>query len=214
MTIRILIVDDHAVVRQGLRQVLDIQPEVEVIGEASDGEMGVQMARIHEPDVVLMDLIMPGSIDGVAAIAQINDLNLPTRVIALTSSLEDQLVTRALQAGAQGYLLKSSRVRDVVEAIQRVAEGQTALDPAAAQVLMQQTRLHDPLNSLTDREREVFDAMAQGSSNPEIASALGISEVTVRTHIASLLDKLSLRDRTQVVIYALKRGLIHVDDLP
>lgn len=211
--INILIVDDHAVVRQGLRQLINAQPDIEVIGEAADGEMAVQMTRTLKPDVVLMDLLMPG-MDGVEATAQIAALNLGVRVLALTSSLEDQLVKRALQAGAQGYLLKASRVNDVVDAIKRVAAGQSVLDPAAAQVLMQQTRTHDPLETLTVRERDVFDMLALGKTNNEISDALSIGEVTVRTHIASLLDKLSLRDRTQVVIYALKRGLIHVDDLP
>lgn len=211
--INILIVDDHAVVRQGLRQLINAQPDIEVIGEADDGEMAVQMTRTLKPDVVLMDLLMPG-MDGVEATAQIAALNLGVRVLALTSSLEDQLVKRALQAGAQGYLLKASRVNDVVDAIKRVAAGQSVLDPAAAQVLMQQTRTHDPLETLTVRERDVFDMLALGKTNNEISDALSIGEVTVRTHIASLLDKLSLRDRTQVVIYALKRGLIHVDDLP
>lgn len=211
--INVLIVDDHAVVRQGLRQLIDAQPDIEVIGEAADGEMAVQMTRTLKPDVVLMDLLMPG-MDGIEATAQITALNMNVRVLALTSSLEDQLVKQALQAGAQGYLLKASRVNDVVDAIKRVAEGQSVLDPAAAQVLMQQTRTHDPLDALTTRERDVFDMMALGKTNAEISESLTISEVTVRTHIASVLDKLSLRDRTQVVIYALKRGLIHVDDLP
>lgn len=211
--INVLIVDDHAVVRQGLRQLIDAQPDIEVIGEAADGEMAVQMTRSLKPDVVLMDLLMPG-MDGVEATAQIIALNMNVRVLALTSSLEDQLVKQVLQAGAQGYLLKASRVNDVVDAIKRVAEGQSVLDPAAAQVLMQQTRTHDPLEALTTRERDVFDMMALGKTNAEISESLTISEVTVRTHIASVLDKLSLRDRTQVVIYALKRGLIHVDDLP
>lgn len=211
--INVLIVDDHAVVRQGLRQLIDAQPDIEVVGEAADGEMAVQMVRTLKPDVVLMDLLMPG-MDGVEATTQITALNLGVRVLALTSSLEDQLVKQALQAGAQGYLLKASRVNDVVDAIKRVAAGQSVLDPAAAQVLMQQTRTHDPLETLTARERDVFDMLALGRTNNEISDSLSISEVTVRTHIASLLDKLSLRDRTQVVIYALKRGLIHVDDLP
>lgn len=213
MTIQLLIVDDHAVVRQGLRQVLDVHPDIDVIGEAADAEMAIQLARSLQPDVILMDLLMPG-MNGVEAIAKITELGLPSRCVALTSSIEDQLIKQALQAGAQGYILKSSRVNDVIQAIQRVYEGQHALDPAAAQVLVQQTRTHDPLESLTTRERDVFNQVARGRTNAEIAHMLNISEITVRTHIANMLDKLSLRDRTQVVIYALKRGLIHVDDLP
>ncbi len=211
--IKVLIVDDHAVVRQGLHQLIDPQPDIEVVGEADDGASAVQMARSLSPDVILMDLLMPG-MDGVTAIHEITALNLQTGIIALTSSLEDELVRQALQAGANGYLLKASRVSDVIDAIKRVARGETALDPAAAQVLMRQTRAHDPLDELTVREREVFDELIYARSNAEIAGNLHISEVTVRTHIASLLDKLSLRDRTQVVIYALKRGLVRVEDLP
>jgi two-component system, NarL family, response regulator LiaR len=211
--ISVLIVDDHAIVRQGLRQLLDAQPDITVVGEAADAQMGVQMARTLDPDVILMDLIMP-EVGGVEAIRQIINLGLRSRAIALTSSLDDHLVKEALQAGASGYLLKSSRVTDVVQAIKRVARGQSVLDPEAAAVLMQQTRMHDPLNTLTSRERDVFDQLARGSSNNEIASNLNISEITVRTHIANLLEKLSLRDRTQVVIYAIKRGLVQIDDLP
>ena len=211
--ISVLIVDDHAIVRQGLRQLLDAQPDIEVLGEAADVPMGVQLARTLEPDVILMDLIMP-EIGGVEAIRQITELRLRSRAIALTSSLDDHLIKEALQAGAYGYLLKSSRVNDVVQAIKRVAQGQSVLDPEAASVLMQQTRMHDPLDTLTARERNVFDQLARGSSNNEIAKSLNISEITVRTHIANLLEKLSLRDRTQVVIYAIKRGLVQIDDLP
>lgn len=213
MTINVLIVDDHAVVRQGLRQLIDAQPDITVVAEAADGETAVAMVRQYQPDVVLMDLLMPG-MGGVEAIAAIHNLGLNTGLIALTSSLDEGLVTAALRAGAQGYLLKASRVNDVVDAIKRVARGESALDPAAAQVLMQQTRTHDPLDELTAREHDVFDLMARGKTNADIADCLTISEVTVRTHIANVLDKLSLRDRTQVVIYALKRGLIRVDDLP
>ncbi|MBX3080943.1 MAG: response regulator transcription factor [Anaerolineae bacterium] len=212
MTIRVLIVDDHAVVRQGLRLLLDAQPNIDVVGESPDGEMAIQMARALKPDVILMDLLMPG-MSGVEAIRQLHTLNLPSRVLVLSSSLEDQLVKQALQAGARGYILKASRSSELVEAIERVAKGQSMLDPAAAQVLMQQVQSNDPLESLTAREREVFNGMARGWNNAEIANALNVSEATVRTHVASILDKLTLRDRTQVTIYALKRGLIRLEDL-
>jgi two-component system, NarL family, response regulator LiaR len=212
MTIRVLIVDDHAVVRQGLRLLLDAQANIDVIGEAPDGDMAIQMARTLKPDVILMDLLMPG-MSGVDAIRQLQTFNLPSRVLVLSSSLEDQLVKQALQAGARGYILKASRSSELVQAIERVAGGQSSLDPAAAQVLMQQVQSHDPLETLTAREREVFDGMARGWNNTEIANALSVSEATVRTHVASILDKLTLRDRTQVTIYALKRGLIRLEDL-
>lgn len=213
MTIRVLIVDDHAVVRQGLRLLLDSQPEIEVVGEAADGEMAIQIARELKPDVILMDLLMPG-MSGIEAIHHLTDLSIASNVLVLTSSLEDQLVKQALQAGARGYVLKASRASELIQAIERVAQGLNTLDPAAAQVLMQQVRTHDPLETLTARERDVFDAMARGLNNAEIAARLDVSEATVRTHIASVLDKLMLRDRTQVTIYALKRGLIRLDDLP
>jgi NarL family two-component system response regulator LiaR len=215
MPIRVLIVDDHAVVRQSLRQVLDALPELEIIGEAADGAMAVQLAQSLQPppDVILLDLLMPG-MSGIEVIQRIIELKLPCRLLALSSSLEDQIVTEALRAGAHGYILKSSRVTEVVDAIQRVAAGESALDPAITRLLIHQTRHTDPLEALTTRERETFDQLARGKSNSEIADALNISEITVRTHIAAILDKLTLRDRTQVVIYALKRGLVRIDDLP
>jgi DNA-binding NarL/FixJ family response regulator len=197
MTIQVLIVDDHAIVRQGLRLLLDAQPEINVVGEAPDAAMAVQMARTLKPDVILMDLLMPG-MDGIEATRQIIALKLPSRVLVLSSSLEDQLVKQALQAGARGYILKASRSAELVQAIEKVAQGLSMLDPAA---------------SLTGREREVFDEMARGLNNAEIANTLSVSEATVRTHVASILDKLTLRDRTQVTIYALKRGLIRLEDL-
>lgn len=211
--IKIMIVDDHAVVRQGLRQLIDAQPDIEVVAESADGEMAVQTARSITLDVILMDLLMP-VMDGITAIKKIREAGVQCGIIALTSSMDEQLIKDALQSGAQGYLLKASRVNDVIDAIKKVANGQNALDPAALQVIMQQSFKHEPIDTLTTREREVFDLMAHGKTNPEIANTLSISEITVRTHIASVLEKLQLRDRTQVVIYALKKGLVRVDDLP
>ena len=211
MTIRVLIVDDHAVVRQGLRLLLDAQPGVEVVGEAADGEMAVQMTHSLKPDVVLMDLIMPG-MSGIEAIRRLQGQE--SRILVLTSSLEDRLVKDALQAGAHGYILKTSRAADMLQAIERVAQGMSVLDPAATQIVMQQVRGNDPLDALTGRERDVFDLLARGHNNVEMAEKLNVSEATIRTHIASVLDKLTLRDRTQVMIYALKRGLVRPDELP
>ena len=213
MTIHVLIVDDHAVVRQGLRLLLEAQPDILVVGEAVDGQSAIDRARELQPDVILMDLIMTG-MGGIEAIQRLRQLHLDSKVLVLTSSLEDQMVKQALQAGAHGYALKASRAADLIQAIQRVAQGLTTLDPAAAQVLMQQVQHSDLLETLTAREREVFDLLAKGFDNAHIASELVVSEATVRTHIASVLEKLELRDRTQVIIYALKRGLIHLDELP
>src|SRR5262245_36715977 len=161
MTIRILIVDDHAVVRQGLRLLLEAQPDITVIGEAVDGQSAIQRAREMHPDVILMDLIM-GGMSGIEAIRQIRDMHLDSKVLVLTSSLEDQMVKQALQAGAHGYALKASRATELVQAIQRVAQGLTTLDPAAAQVLMQQVQRTDLLETLTARERDVFNLLAKG----------------------------------------------------
>ena len=211
--IRVMIVDDHAVVRQGLRVLLESQANIEVAGEASDGVMAVQMAQKLLPDVILMDLIMPGG-SGIEAIQQLQKLSIPSRVLVLSSSFEDLLVKQALQAGAQGYVLKASRTTELIQAIERIAEGQNVLDPAAAQIIMKQVHGHDPLEALTARERETFDMLALGLNSAEIAARLSVSEATIRTHTASVLDKLSLRDKTQVMVYALKRGLIRLEDLP
>lgn len=213
MPIDVLIVDDHAVVRQGLRLLLEAQPNIRVVGEAADGETAVQRVRDLRPDVVLMDLIMPG-MNGIEAIRRLKELPVESEVLVLSSSLEDHLVKQALQAGARGYVLKVSRSADLVQAIERVAQGLSTLDPAATQIVLQQVRRQDPLETLTPREREIFEALARGLSNPEIAQQFTVSEATVRTHIANVLDKLGLRDRTQVTIYALKRGLLRIDDLP
>lgn len=213
MAIRVLIVDDHAVVRQGLRLLLDAQAGIEVVGEAADGAMAVQLARSLKPDVVLMDLIMPG-MSGIEATRQVLGLADAPAVLVLTSSLEDRLIKDALQAGATGYILKTSRAAEMLDALERVARGLSVLDPAVTQIVMQQVRGEDPLDALTAREREVFDLLARGQNNAEIAEHLNVSEATVRTHIASVLDKLTLRDRTQVMIYALKRGFVRPDELP
>ena len=211
--IRVMIVDDHAVVRQGLRVLLESQANIEVAGEASDGVMAVQMAQKLLPDVILMDLIMPGG-SGIEAIQQLQKLSIPSRVLVLSSSFEDLLVKQALQAGAQGYVLKASRTTELIQAIERIAEGQNVLDPAAAQIIMKQVHGHDPLEALTARERETFDMLALGLNSAEIAARLSVSEATIRTHTASVLDKLSLSDKTQVIVYELKRGLIRLEDLP
>lgn len=212
-TLKVLIVEDHAIVRQGLRVLLSSQPQIQVVGEAADGELAVQMGQQLQPDVILMDLLMPG-MGGIEAIQRLAELKNPARILVLTSSLEDHLVKRALQAGAHGYVLKAIRSAELVQAIERVAEGQNVLDPAATHILLQQMQTSDPLQTLTAREREVFDLLARGLNNGEISTKLSVGEATVRTHIASVLDKLTLRDRTQVTIYALKRGLIQVEDLP
>jgi DNA-binding NarL/FixJ family response regulator len=212
MTISILIIDDHAVVRQGLRLLLEARPEIEVIGEAADGHMALQLARTSAPDVILLDLLMP-DMNGLQVLEKIKEHGLSSRVLILTSSIEDHLVQQALAGGADGYILKTTRSSELVAAINRVAQGKGALDPAAAQAVMRQTRGQDPLLTLTQREREVFDHLARGRNAPEIANLLTVSEATIRTHIASILEKLTLRDRVQVMAYAIKRGIVQTEDL-
>lgn len=213
MTITVLIVDDHAVVRQGLQALLASRPEVQVVGEAADGAQALQLAQALRPDIMLLDLLMP-EMDGVAVLQQVRQLGLPSKILILSSSLDDERVLAAVRAGADGYILKASRVGELVQAIVRVAQGQRVLDPAVTQVLVDHLHGADPLTSLSAREREVFDLLARGRSNGEIAAALRVGEATVRTHVANVLDKLGLRDRTQIMIYALKRGLIRVENLP
>jgi DNA-binding NarL/FixJ family response regulator len=213
MSISVLIVDDHAVVRQGLRALLESRPEVTVAGEAADGQSALEQARALRPDVVLLDLLLPDR-SGVEVTERLRAEGLPCKVLILTSSLEDRLVAAAVRAGADGYLLKATRVADLVQAISEVAAGKRVLDPAATQALFAQMRQADPLAELSGREREVFAALARGRANAEIAAALQIGEATVRTHVANVLDKLQLRDRTQVIIFALKHGLVRPEDMP
>lgn len=213
MGISVLIVDDHAVVRQGLQALLANRPEVQIVGEAADGAQALELAQALRPDVILLDLLMP-KMDGVAVLQQVRQLGLPSKVLILSSALDDERVLAAVRAGADGYILKASRVGELVQAIVRVAEGQRVLDPAVTQVLVGHLHEADPLTRLSAREREVFELLARGRSNSEIAATLHVGEATIRTHVASVLDKLGLRDRTQIMIYALKRGVIRIENLP
>ncbi len=212
--IRVLIVDDHQVVRQGLQTFLELHDDIAVVGEAADGSAAVEMIRQLEPDVVLMDLVMPG-LDGIAATRQAVESSTRTRVIALTSFAEDDKVFPAIEAGASSYLLKDVSPDALVEAIRAVHRGEARLHPDIARKLMQATRVaHQAggeapalVGDLTDREREVIRLVARGCNNHEIARELVISEKTVKTHISHVLGKLNLEDRTQLAIYAIKKGL-------
>lgn len=214
--IKVLIVDDHQVVRQGLRTFLELQPDIIVVGEAGDGQSAVEMVRQLQPDVVLMDLVMP-RLDGVSATRQVKALESGVKVIALTSFTEDDKVFPAIQAGASSYLLKDVSPDDLVEAIRAVHGGEARLHPDIARKLMEQVaQQSSPIRQgvpeeLTGRELEVVQLVAQGRNNHEIAQALVISEKTVKTHISNVLGKLHLDDRTQLAIYAIKHGLVDLD---
>jgi NarL family two-component system response regulator LiaR len=211
--IRVLIVDDHQVVRQGLRTFLELQEDMLVVGEAADGMEAIEMVRQLEPDIVLMDLVMP-RLDGISATRKIKSLDLPVKVIALTSFTEDDKVFPAIQAGASSYLLKDVSPDELVEAIRGVQRGEARLHPDIARKLMEQVASqagspHEThVGEVTERERDVIRLVAQGCSNQEIARELVISEKTVKTHISNILSKLQLKDRTQLAIYAIKAGLV------
>ncbi|HEY3290618.1 MAG TPA: response regulator transcription factor [Anaerolineae bacterium] len=212
MPIRILIVDDHSVVRQGLRMFLSLDPELEVIGEAQDGAEGVARARELQPDVVLMDLLMP-VMDGITAIGRIRSEMPDVEVLALTSVLEDASVVGAVRAGAIGYLLKDTQADELRRAIKAAAAGQVQLSPKAAARLMREVRAPESPEALTDRETEVLRLLAGGQSNKEIAHSLNIGEKTVKTHVSNVLGKLGVQSRTQAALYAVRIGLVPTDQL-
>lgn len=207
MPVRVLIADDHSVVRQGLRMFLKLDPELEVVGEAADGAEAIKMARALTPDVVLMDLLMPGT-DGITATQRIRAEVPQTEVLALTSVLEDASVVGAVQAGAIGYLLKDTQAEQLCKAIKAAAKGQVQLAPEAAARLVREVRAPDNPGSLTGRETEVLRALATGLTNREIGRALNIGERTVKTHVSHLLSKLGLQSRTQAALYAVRIGLV------
>ena len=211
--IKVLIVDDHQVVRQGLRTFLELQEDIVVVGEAGDGVVAVEMVHQYLPDVVLMDLVMP-RLDGISATRQVKSSSPDVKVIALTSFTEDDKVFPAIQAGASCYLLKDVSPDDLVEAIRAAYQGEARLHPEIMQRLMEQVaqqaspKHETQLDEITDRERDVVRLVAQGRSNHEIAQELVISEKTVKTHVSNILSKLHLQDRTQLAIYAIKKGLV------
>jgi DNA-binding NarL/FixJ family response regulator len=212
MTIRVLIVDDHSVVRQGLQMFLGLDPEIEVVGEARNGVEAVNMTRELQPDVALMDLLMP-EMDGVEATDIIRRKMPATEVIALTSVLEDEAIFDAVRVGATGYLLKDTEPDKLREAIKAAAAGQVQLSPEVAARLMREVRTPEEPDPLTERETEVLLAVTRGLSNQEIADELVITEKTVKSHVSSILSKLNLPSRTQAALYALKRGLISLDEI-
>ena len=207
MAIRILIVDDHSVVRQGLRMFLELDEDLEVVGEAANGAEGVEKARALQPDVVLMDLLMP-VMDGATAIKAIRRELVDVEVIALTSVLEESAVRDAIRAGAVGYLLKDTEADELCRAIKAAAAGQVQLSPAVAERLLHDEPLPGTPETLTEREQEVLALLAQGMTNKDIAQELTIGEKTVKTHVSNILGKLGLLSRTQAALYAVRTGLV------
>jgi DNA-binding NarL/FixJ family response regulator len=210
MPIRIVIADDHAVVRQGLKMFLQDDDDFEVVAEAQNGSEALALAKQLQPDVVLMDLLMP-VMDGITAIGHIRREVPDTEVIALTSVLEDASVVGAVRAGAIGYLLKDTQAEELTRAIKAAANGQVQLSPQAAARLVREVRAPESPETLTERETDVLRLLAQGRANKEIASALFIGENTVKTHVSSILVKLGVQSRTQAALYARQIGLGPVD---
>jgi two-component system, NarL family, response regulator LiaR len=212
MATRVLITDDHGVVRQGLRMFLSLDPDIQVVGEASNGREALAMVRDLEPDVVLMDLLMP-VMDGISATKAIRAALPEVEVIALTSVLEDASVTGAVRAGAIGYLLKDTDAEELSRAIKAAAEGRVHLAPEAAARLMREVRAPENPEALTDRETEVLKLLARGKANKQIADNLYVSEKTVKAHVSSILMKLGVQSRTQAALYAVRTGLGSLDEL-
>lgn len=206
---RLLIVDDHAIVREGLRTLLGEEPDLELIGEAADGLTAIALAQRLQPDVILLDLVMPG-LNGLDVIPRILSQQPACRILVLTSFAEDQNVLAAMQAGAVGYLLKDVLRADLLHAIRQGAHGSPVLHPEAQRKLVEHLTRPQPaaeLGALTDRERDVLRLIARGLSNRQIADSLHITEGTVKGHVSNVLSKLHLQDRTQAALFAVRHGL-------
>jgi DNA-binding NarL/FixJ family response regulator len=212
MPIRVLIVDDHSVVRQGLKMFLGLDPELDIIGEAANGAEAVRLAGELRPDVVLMDLLMP-VMDGITAIGHVRKEYPDVEVIALTSVLEDASVVSAVKAGAIGYLLKNTESDALCRAIKAAAQGQVQLSPEAAARLMREMRQPENPDALTERENEVLVLIARGRANKEIARDLQIGEKTVKTHVSNILSKLGVQSRTQAALHAVRSGMVPASEL-
>lgn len=215
-TIRVLIADDHAVVRRGLHALITSEPGMEVVGEAADGVEAVLKVRSLRPDVILLDLVMPRK-DGLEAIVEIKQENPKARILVVTSFAEDEKVFPAIKSGALGYLLKDAPPEQLIQAIHDVYQGKSSLHPTIARKLIQELQQPSPLpptaKPLTRREVSVLRLIAQGLTNQEIADKLSLAEGTVRFHISNILSKLHLANRTQAALYALQEGLSSLDDI-
>jgi DNA-binding NarL/FixJ family response regulator len=215
VTVSVLLVDDHALVRAGFRMILETEDDIEVVGEASDGDQAVVATRRLRPDVVLMDIQMP-RMDGIEATGRIvGEADLPSRVVILTTFERDDYIFEALRAGASGFLLKNAPPDELVHAVRVVAAGDALLAPSVTrQVIEEYARRPTPrsndtaIDRLTEREREVLKLLATGKSNSELATHLYVGEGTIKTHVSNLLTKLGLRDRMQAVVFAYESGLV------
>ena len=205
--IQVLIVDDHAVVRQGIRFLLEQQPDIVVVGEGCNGTHAINLAADLLPDVLLLDLLMP-EMDGVTAVREIKRITPATQIIVLTSYYEDDQIFGVIKSGALSYLLKDTTPHDLVTAVRAAARGESVLHPMVAARVLREMKQQSPLNELTPRELEVLMCIARGRSNHEIALDLCIGEQTVKTHVSNILSKLHLADRTQAAIYALQQRLV------
>lgn len=213
--ISVLIVDDHEVVRQGLRAYLEAQLDFEVVAEAASGEEAVQLSMEHLPDVVLMDLVMNG-IGGVQATRKVKNVTPRTQIVVLTSYHQDEFIFPALQAGAISYMLKDVAMEELADAIRKAAQGEAVLHPRVAERVIYEINdakraVFNPFTNLTNREMEILRLIARGYSNNEIAGSLFISESTVKGHVSNILSKLHLADRTQAAVFAWEQGLVHKD---
>ncbi len=210
MVIRVLIADDHSVVRQGLRMFLNRDPDITVVGEAGDGEEAVRLAHQLHPDVVVMDVLMP-IMDGITATMTLRKELPETEIVALTSVLEGATVVDAVRAGAIGYLLKDAQAPELRRAVKSAAAGQVHLSPQASAYLVRHVQSPAPTENLTEREMEVLLLLVQGASNKETAQRLQIVEETVKVHVRHILAKLGVQSRTQAVLYAVRSGLVTLD---
>lgn len=214
--ITVMLVDDHEVVRQGVKTYLNLQPDIEVVAEAGSGEKAVSLVAEYAPDVILMDLIMPGGMDGVEATRQIKQISPRSNIIVLTSYHQDEHIFPAIRAGALSYMLKSVKAPELADAIRKAIRGEAVLHPRVAARVVQElhgSHLDDvnPFTELTDREMEVLRLVAQGLNNQEIAEEMFVTPKTVRSHTSNILSKLHLHDRTQAAVYAWQQGIVRRD---